>query len=54
MKGIKGIVDNVEDYIEKPGKLVDLVMSKMNINFGSGANTTVTMAKLAYQHLKKH
>ncbi|MCJ1786290.1 phage tail tape measure protein [Staphylococcus warneri] len=53
MKGIKGIVDNVEDYIEKPGKLVDLVMSKMNINFGSGANTTVTMAKLAYQHLKK-
>ncbi|MEM5397347.1 phage tail tape measure protein [Staphylococcus gallinarum] len=53
MKGIKGIVDNVEDFIDKPGDLVNLVMSKMNINFGSGSNATVSLAKLAYEKLKK-
>lgn len=53
MKGIKGIVSNVEDYMEKPGKLVSLVMDKMGINFGAGKNATVTMAKLAYGKLKK-
>lgn len=52
MKGIKGIVKNVEDFMEKPRKLVDLVMSKMHINFGAGANATVQIAKGAFSKLK--
>ena len=51
--GIKGVTKDVGEFLEHPGKLVDKVMDFMKVNFGQGANTTVTMAKLSYEKLKK-
>lgn len=50
--GIKGVTKDVGEFLEHPGKLVDKVMDFMKVNFGQGANTTVTMAKLSYEKLK--
>ncbi len=52
MTGIKGVVKNVEDWMEKPKALVDLVMKKFGVFFGKGKNTTIDMAKGAYEKLK--
>lgn len=51
--GIKGVVDDVGEFLENPGALVEKVMNFMKINFGGGANATVKMAKGAYHKLKK-
>lgn len=49
---IDGILENVEDWMEKPKSLVNTIMDKLGISFGEGNNTTVQMAKLAYDKLK--
>ena len=49
---IDGILENVEDWMEKPKSLVNTIMDKLGISFGDGDNTTVQMAKLAYDKLK--
>ena len=49
---IDGILENVEDWMEKPKSLVNTIMDKIGISFGEGNNTTVQMAKLAYDKLK--
>ncbi|HDB0766883.1 TPA: phage tail tape measure protein [Staphylococcus aureus] len=46
-------IGDVWDYVQHPGKLVNKVMSGLNINFGGGANATVKIAKGAYSLLKK-
>ncbi|HHO6497489.1 TPA: phage tail tape measure protein [Staphylococcus aureus] len=46
-------IGDVWDYVQHPGKLVNKVMSGLNINFGGGANATVNIAKGAYSLLKK-
>ncbi|MBJ6292083.1 peptidoglycan DD-metalloendopeptidase family protein [Staphylococcus aureus] len=46
-------IGDVWDYVQHPGKLVNKVMSGLNINFGGGANATVKLAKGAYSLLKK-
>lgn len=46
-------IGDVWDYMSNPGKLVDKVMSSMKINFGSGDNATVKLAKAAYKNLTK-
>ncbi|MCI2773410.1 phage tail tape measure protein [Staphylococcus petrasii] len=51
--GIKGVTKDVGEFLEHPGKLVNKVMDFMKINFGSGANATVQIAKGAYGILKK-
>ncbi|EZY61436.1 phage tail tape measure protein [Staphylococcus aureus] len=51
--GIKGVVDDVGEFLENPGALVEKVMNFMKINFGGGTNATVKMAKGAYHKLKK-
>lgn len=49
---IDGILENVEDWMEKPKSLVNTIMDKLGISFGDGDNTTIQMAKLAYDKLK--
>lgn len=51
--GIKGVTKDVGEFLDHPGKLVDKVMEKIGVNFGSGANATVKMAQGAYGKLKK-
>lgn len=51
--GIKGVTKDVGEFLDHPGKLVDKVMEKIGVNFGSGANATVKMARGAYGKLKK-
>lgn len=51
--GIKGVTKDVGEFLDHPGKLVDKVMKKIGVNFGSGANATVKMAQGAYGKLKK-
>ncbi|HDZ8697871.1 TPA: phage tail tape measure protein [Staphylococcus aureus] len=46
-------IGDVWDYVKHPGKLVNKVMSALNINFGEGANATVKIAEGAYSLLKK-
>lgn len=46
-------IGKVWDYVSNPGKLVERVMSSMNINFGLGNNATVKLAKAAYKNLTK-
>ncbi|OEL06901.1 hypothetical protein AST13_02360 [Staphylococcus xylosus] len=46
-------IGDVWDYMSNPGKLVDKVMSSMNINFGLDNNVTVKLVKAAYKNLTK-
>ena len=45
-------IGDVWDYVQHPGKLVNKVMSGLNINFGGGANATVKLLK-ARTHCSK-
>lgn len=49
---IDGILENVEDWMDKPKSLVNTIMDKIGISFGDGDNTTIQMAELAYDKLK--
>ncbi|MDU0374336.1 phage tail tape measure protein [Staphylococcus pseudintermedius] len=40
------------DYVQNPSKLIEKVMSSLGIDFGSGTNATVKIAKAAFTHLK--
>ncbi|PWZ68243.1 hypothetical protein DD902_15080, partial [Staphylococcus pseudintermedius] len=40
------------DYVQNPSKLIEKFMSSLGIDFGSGTNATVKIAKAAFTHLK--
>lgn len=51
--GIKGVTKDVGEFLDKPGKLVDKVMSFMGVNFGKSKDATMSIARGAYGNLKK-